>query len=80
MSDQKENDGGLFKKIGDILNAPLPGTDSPESKPSNDDPEEENSLLEYVRDILNAPLPGTEPQQEPTEAQPTTEARPEKET
>ena len=62
-----QEDKGFFDKLGEILNAPLPGTQGTASEqtqpssPVNDD----DSLLERVKDILNTPLPGT-PQTETT--------------
>jgi len=56
----QEDDKGFFDRLGEILNAPLPGTQRPSAQaqaPDEDDDDE--SLLERVKDILSAPLPGT---------------------
>jgi hypothetical protein len=55
---QKE-DKGFFDRLGEILNAPLPGTQRPTSQPQASADDDDDSLLERVKDILNAPLPGT---------------------
>lgn len=62
-----QEDKGFFDKLGEILNAPLPGTQgaaSEQTQPSSPD-NDDDSLLERVKDILNTPLPGT-PQTETT--------------
>ena len=61
MSEQKEEESSFFQKLGNILNAPLPGTNPVESKAPEKDKEsdDDESLLEYIKEILNAPLPGT---------------------
>jgi hypothetical protein len=63
----QEEDKGFFDRLGNILNAPLPGTQRPTSQPqaSADDDDDDDSLLERIKDILTAPLPGT-PQAETT--------------
>ena len=57
----QEEDKGFFDKLGEILNAPLPGTQGPASQQPRASTEEEDddSLLERIKDILNTPLPGT---------------------
>ena len=57
----QQEDKGFFDKLGEILNAPLPGAKAPASKQTQSSPEEDDddSLLERVKDILNAQLPGT---------------------
>jgi len=56
----KEDDKGLFDRLGEILNAPLPGTKRPPSQTqASTDDDDDDSLLERVKDILSAPLPGT---------------------
>ena len=58
----EEQDKGFFDRLGEIFNAPLPGTQRPSSQPpSPADEDDEASVLERVRDILAAPLPGTTP-------------------
>ena len=55
----QEEDKGFFDRLGEILNAPLPGTQAPTSPtpaPADDD---DDSILERIKDILNTPLPGT---------------------
>ena len=54
----QEEDKGFFDRLGEILNAPLPGTQAPTSPapaPADDD---DDSILERIKDILNTPLPG----------------------
>lgn len=56
----QEEDKGFFDRLGEILNAPLPGTQrqTPQAQaPSTDD---NDSVLERIKDILNTPLPGTQ--------------------
>ncbi len=56
-------DKSFFERLGEILNAPLPGTEAKpvtrkeaaEGKAVDDD-----SLLSRIKDILNTPLPGSE--------------------
>jgi len=56
----KEDDKGIFDRLGEIFNAPLPGTQRPSSQPqSPTDEGDESSVLERIRDILATPLPGT---------------------
>ena len=57
----QEDDKGFFDKLGEILNAPLPGTPGPAAQQTQASPEEEDddSLLARVKDILNTQLPGT---------------------
>ncbi len=56
----QDEDKGFFDKLGEILNAPLPGTQGQTSQPqapaADDD---DDSILERIKDILNTPLPGT---------------------
>lgn len=55
-------DKGLFDRLGEILNTPLPGTQPPPAVPSAGGSDQgDPSLLERIRDILNTPLPGTQP-------------------
>lgn len=56
----QEEDKGFFDKLGEILNAPLPGTQgqTPQPQAPADD---DDSVLARIKDILNAPLPGTPP-------------------
>ena len=57
----QDEEKGFFDKLGDILNAPLPGTPGPASQPTSSSPQDndDDSLLERVKDILNTQLPGT---------------------
>lgn len=60
MATNTEQDKGFFEKLGEILNAPLPGAEP--AKPENSGKSEENSedsILDRVREILSQPLPGT---------------------
>lgn len=69
MSDQIEPEKGFFEKLGEILNAPLPGTVEAEGKqaPASTekqgkqaaDQEEDGPILERIKEILNTPLPAT---------------------
>ncbi|MEA2079210.1 MAG: hypothetical protein U9P00_05010 [Pseudomonadota bacterium] len=52
-------DKGFFDKLGEILNAPLPGTQAPASQTEASAGDDDDSILERIKDILNAPLPGT---------------------
>jgi hypothetical protein len=55
-----EDDKGFFDRLGEILNAPLPGTEKPSSRTEvSVDEEDDDSLMERIKDILNTPLPGT---------------------
>lgn len=57
MEEQKKS---FFERMGEILNAPLPGTES-KPQPSTEIKEgDDNDLLARVKDILNTPLPGSE--------------------
>lgn len=58
----QEEDKGFFNRLGEILNAPLPGTreGSEQSEASAAD-DNDDSLMERIKDILNTPLPGTAP-------------------
>jgi hypothetical protein len=65
----EEQDKGFFDKLGEIFNAPLPGTQRPTSQPQAPaDDDDEDSVLERVRDILATPLPGTAPAEPDKEA------------
>jgi hypothetical protein len=56
----QDEDKGIFDRLGEILNAPLPGTQRPTSQTrASTDDDDDDSLLERIKDILNAPLPGT---------------------
>ena len=56
----QEENKGFFDKLGEILNAPLPGTQGPASQQTQSSPrDDDDTLLERVKDILNAQLPGT---------------------
>jgi hypothetical protein len=56
----EENDKGFFYRLGEILNAPLPGTQQPaEPGATAAAGKDDDSLMERIKDILNAPLPGT---------------------
>ena len=52
----------FFERMGDILNAPMPGTEAkPKTKlPSDIKEGDDESLLARIKDILNTPLPGSE--------------------
>ncbi len=55
-----EEDKGFFDRLGEILNAPLPGTQKPASQTQRSAADEDDdSLMERIKDILNTPLPGT---------------------
>ena len=56
----QEQDKGFFDRLGEIFNAPLPGTQRPTPQTPADD-DDEASVLERIRDILATPLPGTTP-------------------
>lgn len=57
----QQEDKGFFDKLGEILNAPLPGTQGPASQQtqSSSQDDDDDSLLARVKDILNTQLPGT---------------------
>ena len=56
----QEEDKGFFDRLGEILNAPLPGTRLPDRQAeTRTDGDNDDSMLERIRDILNTPLPGT---------------------
>ena len=69
MDEQKKS---FFERMGEILNAPLPGTEADkasdqaalDSASSNDSgkktPVDDDSLLSRIKDILNTPLPGND--------------------
>ena len=81
----QEENKGFFDKLGEILNAPLPGTQGPASQQTQSSPQDDDdSLLERVKDILNAPLPGTPQTETSTPAGPSghanTEAAPQEKT
>ena len=72
----QEEDKGFFDKLGEILNAPLPGTQGPASQQTQSSTREDDddSLLERVKDILNAQLPGTPQTETSTPAGPSDQA------
>ena len=83
----QEENKGFFDKLGEILNAPLPGTQGPASRQTQSSPQDDDdddSLLERVKDILNAQLPGTPQTETSTPAEPSghanTEAAPQEKT
>lgn len=54
------DESGFFDRLGEILNAPLPGTGKQQAGPAEPvDDDDEDSLLERIKDILKQPLPGT---------------------
>ena len=57
------DDKGFFDRLGEILNAPLPGTKTASTTPAPAAPgspqDDDGGLLERIRDILSTPLPGT---------------------
>ena len=59
-----ESDKSFLDRLGEILNAPLPGTQRPaageQRSPIEEDDDDDDSLLERIKEILNTPLPGTE--------------------
>jgi hypothetical protein len=56
----QEDDKGFFDKLGEIFNAPLPGTQRSGSQPQVPaDDDDDDSLLERIKDVLQTPLPGT---------------------
>ena len=59
MDQQKKS---FFERMGDILNAPLPGTEATTKPQSTSEIKEgdDDSLLARIKDILNTPLPGSE--------------------
>ena len=53
----------FFERMGEILNAPLPGTEAKTTAKPVDDSEVteiDDSLLSRIKDILNTPLPGND--------------------
>jgi hypothetical protein len=62
MSSTKSTEGkSFFERMGEILNAPLPGTESTaQAKPTEVIEGDDSSLLARIKDILNTPLPGSE--------------------
>jgi len=54
----QEQDKGFFDRLGEIFNAPLPGTQRPAPQTPADE-DDEASVLERIKDILATPLPGT---------------------
>ena len=60
----QEEDKGFFDRLGEILNAPLPGTQRQTPQTQAPPADDDDSVLERIKDILNTPLPGT-PQAEP---------------
>ena len=61
MVSKNEQDKGFFERLGEILNAPLPGAEQGKNtksdKPAAEN--EEDTILDRIRDILTQPLPGT---------------------
>lgn len=57
MDEQKKS---FFERMGEILNAPLPGTEASPKVPAEVKEGDDDSLLARIKDILNAPLPGSE--------------------
>ena len=59
---EKKEEKSFFERLGEILNAPLPGTEAkPSVKPTAEVVEgDDDSLLARIKDILNTPLPGSE--------------------
>lgn len=54
------DESGFFDKLGEILNAPLPGTSRDQTGAVDvADEDDEESILERVKDILQQQLPGT---------------------
>lgn len=70
------DDKGLLDRLGEILNAPLPGTRRPgegsaPAEPSGSPEDAEGrSLVDRIRDILSTPLPGTETAEVPAGSAP----------
>jgi hypothetical protein len=77
----QEQDKGFFDRLGEIFNAPLPGTQRPTPQTQSSADDDDASVLGRIRDILATPLPGTaqaesgseardpaEPQQPPGDA------------
>ena len=58
MSKADEQEKNFFEKLGEILNAPLPGADKKTVKKTSGD---DDSVLDRIREILTQPLPGTNP-------------------
>jgi len=64
----QEQDKGFFDRLGEILNAPLPGTQRPTPQPQSPADDDDDSVLERIRDILSTPLPGTGEEESASEA------------
>ena len=62
----EEQQKSFFERLGEILNAPLPGTvakskpASTEANTADDSVAVDDSLLARVKEILNTPLPGSD--------------------
>lgn len=57
---EPKDETNFFDKLGEILNAPLPGTARKQTGPAEAvDEDDEDSILERVKDILQQSLPGT---------------------
>ena len=57
---EQNDETGFFDKLGEILNAPLPGTARKQTGPAGaTDEDDDESVLERIKDILQQPLPGT---------------------
>jgi hypothetical protein len=59
MSTTNKEEKGLFERLGEILNTPLPGTNK-SSRKSDRGEDDNDSVLDRIREILSQPLPGTE--------------------
>lgn len=58
---EEKKQKSFFERMGEILNAPLPGTEvKAPSKPTEVVEGDDDSLLARIKDILNTPLPGSE--------------------
>jgi len=63
-----EQEKSFFDRLGDILNAPLHGTEAKvaaKTEVAEDASSDDTSILERVKDILNTPLPSAASTQEP---------------
>jgi len=61
QSPDSKKQKSFFERMGEILNAPLPGTQAKKSsQPTVVVEGDDDSLLARIKDILNTPLPGTE--------------------
>ena len=63
MSIENQDEKGLFGRLSEILNSPLPGTEIP-PVPKGAEPvtveEDDDTIFGRIREILEQPLPGTE--------------------